>query len=165
MITPPSKRRKRRESAKINLTSYMDAIFIFIFFLLMSSNFIKVFEINSPIPVISNEETTTVKDQLALTVKIGANAIDISSGTPATHLKKIGKVGTGYDLKTLQAVLVQLKEQHPTENTVTLLPEVDLAYEELVKIMDAVRMKEEVDRTKLKKSMLFDNIIFGNIGS
>ncbi len=175
MITPPSKRRKRREADKLNLTSIMDAIFIFIFFLLMSANFIKVFEIHSPIPTVSLEAPKEDTKPLALTLNISETAIEITTGVPASVLKKIEKNQAGdYDLAALHSTLIKLKEQNPTENTVILIPEVDLAYEELVEIMDSVRMLDKTDEAifakgkdgvDVKVESLFDNIVFGNIGS
>lgn len=175
MITPPSKRRKRREAEKLNLTSIMDAIFIFIFFLLMSANFIKVFEIGSPIPIVSDQEVKDDKKPLALTLNVNEMGIEITTGVPANILKKIGKnQGGDYDLVDLHASLINIKEQNPTESTVILNPEIDLAYEELIEIMDSIRMLDKTDEaifTKgkdgvdVKIETLFDNIIFGNIGS
>lgn len=171
----PSKRRRKRPDEKLNLTSIMDAIFIFIFFLLMSANFIKVFEIASPIPLVSNELPQDDKKPMALTLKIEDQAIDIMTGVPSALLKKIPKLASGeYDLEEVHNSLVKIKETNPNEETIILIPEVDLEYNDLVKLMDAIRLLSKTDNAVFTKGKdgvdqkvetLFSNIIFGNIGS
>ena len=52
----PSSRRKKKPDEKLNLVPIMDSVFIFIFFLLMSAQFIHVMEIGSPVPILSAAE-------------------------------------------------------------------------------------------------------------
>lgn len=175
-ITPPSQKRRKRPDPRLDLTSIMDAIFIFNFFLLMSANFIKVYEINSPIPLISTKEDSDDKKKpLALSIEILENEVNIFTGIPATLHKKIQKFENGeYDLVELHNSLVKLKIQNPTEETAILNPEIDLEYEKIVKFMDVIRLLEKTDEavyTKdqagmdLRVNKLFTNLIFGNTGS
>lgn len=172
----PSKRRRKRPDEKLNLTSIMDAIFIFIFFLLMSANFIKVFEISSPIPLVSSEPPpANDKKPLGLTLKIEEQSLDLLTGVPSVLVKKIPKLQTGdYDLEELHNSLVKIKEENPNETTIIFNPEIDLEYNDLVKLMDSVRLLSKTDEAIFVKDKdgidqktenLFNNIIFGNIGS
>lgn len=171
----PSKRRKRRPDDKLNLTSIMDAIFIFIFFLLMSANFIKVFEINSPIPMVSEEEPQDDKKPLALTLNIEEDRIDIFTGVPSALYKKISRNTEGkYDLEALHQAMIELKNANPKEEAIIFMPMIDINYEELVKVMDSVRLITNTDEPIFVKgkdgidtkiTTLFSNILFGNIGS
>lgn len=172
----PTSRRKKKAQQGLNLIPILDSVFIFIFFLLMSAQFVKIFEINSDVPLISNEEPPKNKDKpLALTVTIDKNGFVISTGVPSTTIKKINKMTSkDYDLATLHDFLVQLKKQNKKENTVVLEPVVDITYEEIVKIMDSVRMLKKTDDSiyiqdkdgiDIKIEKLFDNIIFGNLMS
>lgn len=175
MITPPSQRRKRRPDPKLNLTSIMDAIFIFNFFLLMSANFIKVHEIASPIPIVSDEEPKEDKKPLALTLVIKEAAIDIMTGVPSVVFKSVPNLqDNSYDLVELHNSLVKLKEANPKENNAILMPEIDIEYNEIIKIMDATRLIQKTDEAIFVKGddgldkkveTLFNNVIFGNIGS
>ncbi len=54
MIRVPTRKRKKKGYAPLNLVPIMDAVFIFIFFLIMSSSFVKMFEIQSDVPIISD---------------------------------------------------------------------------------------------------------------
>jgi biopolymer transport protein ExbD len=175
MLRAPSKRRSGQPTGRINLIPILDAVFIFIFFLLMSANFIKIFEIPSDVPILSDSEPKEDKDQLALTLKITEEGLTLYSGIPSKALKSFGKLASGdYPTEDLHLYLVGLKKRHLDESTIILEPIVDLAYEEIVKIMDSVRILRNTDPEIFKKEKngldvrvkeLFSNIIFGNIQS
>lgn len=170
----PTSRRKKNRDQKLNLIPILDAVFIFIFFLLMSAQFIKIFEIGSDIPMVSNGPPP--KDQkkpLALTLTIKKDKLTLSSGVPSRVVKTFGKVADNqYDLLALHDYLVQLKMQYTNENSIIFEPLIDLTYEEIVKIMDSVRLLNKTDDAIYKKDKdgvdvevktLFNKIVFGNI--
>lgn len=173
----PTSRKSKKSQERINLIPILDAVFIFIFFLLMSTQFVKVFEIGSDIPIISNTPPPkTNKDPLSLTLTIKKNRIEVSTGTKNPRVRtRIGKNSEGeYDLEGLHNYLVSLKKSNINEETVILEPLVDLKYEEIVKIMDAIRMLKNTDDQMFKKDKdgievqiktLFSKIIFGNLMS
>jgi biopolymer transport protein ExbD len=166
----------RKEVKKPNLIPILDAVFIFIFFLLMSASYLNIHEIQSDVPIISNKTPPkNKKPPLALTLKIKASRIQVLTGVPARVRKNIGKNSEGdYDLVSLRTYLISLKKRHKTEKDIILEPIVDLNYEEIVKIMDSVRTLKKTDPdiwTKNKDGSdqrvkeLFSNIVFGNIQS
>lgn len=170
----PTSRRKKNRDQKLNLIPILDAVFIFIFFLLMSAQFIKIFEIGSDIPMVSSEPPP--KDQkkpLALTLTIRKNQLTLSSGIPSQVIKTFGKIDENeYDLLSLHDYLVQLKMQHTHEDSIIFEPVIDLTYEEIVKLMDSVRLLKKTDDAIYKKDKdgvdveiktLFHKIVFGNI--
>ncbi len=172
----PTSRKKKHSHQRLNLIPILDAVFIFIFFLLMSTQFIKIFEIGSDIPIVSNQPPPkTNKKPLALTITIKGNGFEVATGLPSKIVKRIQKDSNGqYNLTALHDFLVGLKKKHQSENSVILEPVVDLKYEEIVKIMDAVRMLKNTDDPFYKKDKdgidvqtkeLFNKIIFGNLMS
>ena len=176
MYRVPSRKKPKKEMERLNLIPILDAVFIFIFFLLMSANFIQVFEINSNIPIVSNAPVPkNKKPPLGLTIDIRRNAISVKVGLPARTVKTISKGADGfYDLESLHTYLIQLKKVNKTERTVLFEPKIDLTYDELIKIMDSVRMfrttdeavyTKDKDSIDVKVKVLFDDIIFGNIAS
>lgn len=96
-------------------------------------------------------------------------------GIPSRFAKSFGKNTQGkYDLEGLRNYLVALKEKYSYERTIIFEPRIDLVYEEMVLIMDAVRMLRSTDPAIFTKDEdgldkriyeLFDDIIFGNIRS
>jgi biopolymer transport protein ExbD len=174
MLKVPTARKRRKPEEKLNLVPIMDSVFIFIFFLLMSASFLKIYEIGSPIPIISDQDPLTKeKDPLALTLTIEDNQMILARGVPTREFKKIGRTPEGqFNLEELHKTLIDLKKQYLHEDTIIFEPVGDLTYEEIVKIMDSVRelsktddaifrpTKEGVDE---KVKDLFNKIIFSNL--
>lgn len=174
MLRPPTRRIKKRANEALNLVSILDAIFIFIFFLLMSAQFIKIYEISSDVPIISNSPPPKEdKKPLALTLIIENNQLVLASGVPQRTLKRFGKVNEeDYDTEALRDFLINLKKSNLQEKTIIFEPRIDLTYEALIKIMDSVRMFRKTDESiyykdqdgnDVKVESLFEQIIFGNL--
>lgn len=176
MYRAPSRRSKSRATTKPNLTSILDAVFIFIFFLLMTSSFVKIYEITSDVPIISTKEPPkNDKPPLALTLAITENGITVYTGVPRKAQRSFGKIEDGqYDLEGLHEFLISVKKRNLDEKTIVFEPLIDLTYEDLVKIMDTARILRKTDEAIFVKDengndqkleLLFNNIIFGNIQS
>lgn len=176
MLRAPSRRKRKEQSQRLNLIPILDAVFIFIFFLLMSANFIKVFEVQSDVPIISNAPPPKSKKKpLALTVRANESGLNIYTGVPSRLIRKIGKTPMGdYDFEALHSFMVSLKKKHKRERSIILEPVVDINYDTIVKIMDSVRVFrntdekiwiKDTDGDESQAKYLFDKIVFGNIKS
>jgi biopolymer transport protein ExbD len=174
MLRVPTSRKRKKPDEKLNLVPIMDSVFIFIFFLLMSASFLKIYEIGSPIPIISdNEPPPKDKDPLALTLTVEDNAIILGRGVPSQTFKTFQRQPDGqFDLIDLHTTLIDLKKKFIEEDTIIFQPVGDLTYEEIVKIMDAVRVLDKTDDAIFrpnkegideKVKFLFDKIIFSNL--
>lgn len=175
--TPTSRRKKSDTNFRPNLIPILDAIFIFLFFLLMSANFNKLYEISSDVPIVSSAPPPkTKKEPLALTLKIRSSNIDILTGVRPRLYKRIGKSSDGeYDLEKLHNYLVKIKTNYKHEKSIILEPLVDLDYERIIKIMDSVRtlrktdpalyIKDKKSGVDIKVKDLFNKIVFGNLQS
>ncbi|MBT4793157.1 MAG: hypothetical protein HON90_16410 [Halobacteriovoraceae bacterium] len=172
----PTRRKAKANLKKINLIPILDAVFIFIFFLLMSTQFVKIFEIGSVVPILSNSPPPKVKKKpLGLTITIKKNALIVSHAKPRQISKRINKNSDGqYNLSALHDYLVGLKKKYRAEELVILEPKVDLKYEVIIHIMDSIRMMNKTDDPLFKKDVdgvdtqiktLFSKIIFGNLMS
>jgi biopolymer transport protein ExbD len=176
MLKVPSSRKRKKPEEKLNLIPIMDSIFIFIFFLLMSATFLKINEVGSDVPIISDSEPPkNDKDPLALTLVIETNEIILSQGIPSRPVQKFQRQADGlFNYEELHSVLIGIKKEHVKENSIIFEPVGDLTYEEIVKIMDAVRKMNKTDEAiympnkegvdeKLKE--LFSKIVFSNLMS
>lgn len=176
MLKVPTSRKRRKPEEKLNLVPIMDAIFIFIFFLLMSSTFLRIYEIGSDVPIVSDAEPPKdQKDPLALTLTAETNEITLARGLPSRSFKKFKRQPNGeFNYEEIHSVLIDLKKDHLDENTIIFEPVGDLTYDEIVKIMDAVRVLNKTDEAIFKKNKdgidekikdLFSKIIFSNLMS
>lgn len=174
MLRVPTSRKRKKPEEKLNLVPIMDSVFIFIFFLLMSASFLKIYEIGSPIPIVSNQEPPkNEKEPLALTMVIETNSITLSSGIPSRTLQKFARAPGGeFNYEDIHRVLIDVKKQNLSEDSIIFEPTGDLTYEEIVKIMDAVRVLNKTDDAIFKPNKegidekikdLFHKIIFSNL--
>lgn len=173
MFRPPSVRKhKQSGQAKINLIPILDAVFIFIFFLLMSANFFKVFEIQSNVPIVSDAKPPKDKKPLALTVQVFERELKVLVGVPSRVLKSIPVLpDKKYDYNTLHDVIYDLKKKHMKDRDAIIEPKININYEQIVKIMDAVRVPRSTDDPLFESkngineqvNVLFDQIVFSNI--
>lgn len=179
MYRKPSRKYKNKKVEKPNLIPILDSVFIFIFFLLMSANFVKIYEIQSDVPIISTK-TPPKKQQkmLNLTLKIFPNSLTLHRGNNEVLMKRFGKNEKGeYDTYSLREYLIGIKKdlvkKNSTEDSIVFMPKADISYEDLIKVMDAVRNLSDIEGIWRKKSngedekvtKLFDNIIFGDTQS
>ena len=178
MLRVPSRRKKKGPPGRVNLIPILDAIFIFIFFLLLSSSFLNIFEIQSPLPMASEADPppSKVKEKpLNLTLKITNSSLQIYTGLPGRLTKTFPKrPDNSFPLDELRVYLIDLKGQHLKEKTIIFEPKIDLRYEDLVNIMDTVRILKKTDPAFYLKGQdgieervndLFSDIMFGNIQS
>lgn len=174
MLRVPTTRKRKRPEEKLNLVPIMDSVFIFIFFLLMSASFLKIYEIGSPIPIVSEQEPPKQeKEPLALTMVLDTNEITLSTGVPSKPLQKFTRAAGGeFNYDEIHSVLIGIKKQNIDEDTIIFEPVGDLTYEEIVKVMDAVRVMNKLDEAIFKPNKegidekiknLFDKIIFSNL--
>ncbi|MBA2403277.1 MAG: biopolymer transporter ExbD [Bdellovibrionales bacterium] len=176
MLKVPSARRRKKPGIRLNLIPVLNSIFIFIFFILISNSFFENYEIGSDVPIVSElEQTDTGTDQLALTLAIKSNEMTLSQGVPAQTIQKFERRPDGqFNYQELHAVLVNIKKNNVQENTIIFEPVDDLTYEEIVKIMDAVRVLNKTDEAIYRTNeagvdeqlkLLFSKIIFSNLMS
>ena len=166
-------KRKTKKNQKLNLIPILDAVFIFIFFLLMSAQFLEIYEIDSDAPAIKmvDKDNKDKKDPLNLTLEITKNQIKVLTGIKAILVSSIGKKDKKYDLEKLKKTLIDLKVKNSSESSVVLRPNKNIPYEEIIKIIDTTRKLKDSEpeltvKTKDGKKRtrkLFDQIIFETI--
>ena len=72
---------KRRKNEKLNLIPILDSVFIFIFFLLMSAQFLDLYEIGSDVPIVKSLPSSSSDDKaLNLTLEIFQDSVIIKKG-------------------------------------------------------------------------------------
>ena len=176
MLRVPTSRKRKRPEEKLNLVPIMDSVFIFIFFLLMSASFLKIYEIGSPIPIVSDKEPPKQdKVPLALALTLDTNEIILMKGVPQREIQRFKRLPDGtFDYEAIHATLIDIKKKNVDEDSIIFEPIGDVTYEEIVKVMDAVRMMKKTDDTIMKPNKegideplksLFDKIIFSNLMS
>lgn len=149
-------RRKAQKITKLNLIPILDAIFIFIFFLLMSAQFMDIYEIHANTP--STKEITEKEEQekkpLNLKVLISSDELIVKTGLNSTTLAKFENNEQG--LSNLRAKLVELKANHPNEKTAIVVPDNKVKYKKIVPVIDHIKL----NKANGKEAELFKLIVF-----
>jgi biopolymer transport protein ExbD len=146
---------KIKKIEKLNLVPILDAVFIFIFFLLMSAQFVDVYEIGSSIPMTKEaKEEKQEKDPLNLTLEVSKTQIVVKTGLRSPRSRTFASEQT----KEIKEYLVELKRQNPKENTMILKADPKISFQNLVTVIDSTQNPKEM------KSPLFEQIVFDNNG-
>lgn len=140
---------KMKKPEKINLVPILDAVFIFIFFLLMSAQFVDVYEIGSKVPMSKEADQDIKKDPLNLTVEVKKDEIIIKTGLRTITSKKF----SWEDEAQIKNYLLDLKSKHKEENTIIVRADKKLSFQQLVKAIDFTQKENE----KLFEQIVFDN--------
>ena len=167
--------KKKATPCKPNVIPILDAVFIFIFFLLMSAQFLEIYEIGSDAPAVKTVSEDQPKDEkppLNLTLDVNKNQIVIKTGLEGNIVKTIGLKDGNYDLEQLAKELVTLKKGHISETSVIIRPDSLVEYKKIIYIMDTCRELPSSVPTIVAKNdkgvtvetrTLFEQIIFETI--
>ncbi|MGQ0619104.1 MAG: ExbD/TolR family protein [Panacagrimonas sp.] len=144
----------------LNIVSMIDVFAVLVFFLLVSSSLaaarLNVINLNLPSP----DRTPEPQDQeLQLTATVRQGYIEVSDRNGA--VRNIVNTPGGYNLGALSELLVEVKKAAPTEQNVTLLMEPDVVYDDVIKLMDVIRITPAEARASGLPPELFPNISIG----
>ncbi|MCM2349944.1 MAG: biopolymer transporter ExbD [Bacteriovoracaceae bacterium] len=147
--------RKFKKIEKLNLVPILDSVFIFIFFLLMSAQFVDVYEIGSSVPMTKEaKQEKQEKDPLNLTLEVTKEQIVVKTGLRSIRSRTFASE----QKKEIKDYLVELKRQHPKENTMILKADPKISFQNLVTVIDSTQASPD------SKEKLFEQIVFDNNG-
>lgn len=154
----------------------LDTFVTLIVFLLFTMSFLSLGYIRSPFPVVSPEE---VKEKLKtsplqLTVSVREGETEIWSPFQKFHSITISHNKDGNpDVFRIHEEIVKLKQAFPEESTSIFTPHKDLPYDQLVSVMDSMRLLQKTDppiyvenqesHNKEESKMLFPDLVFANL--
>lgn len=146
---------KIKKPEKLNLVPILDSVFIFIFFLLMSAQFVDVYEIGSSVPMMKESKDEKIeKDPLNLTLEITKTQIIVKTGLRSP----ISRTFASEEKKQIKEYLIELKRKNPKENTMILKADPKISFQNLVTVIDSTQNPKE------SKDQLFPQIVFDNNG-
>lgn len=167
------RRMKKKKTEKLNLIPILDSVFIFIFFLLMSAQFLQIHEIGTDAPAVkTTEQIQDKKPPLNLTVKVKGSSLIILTGLEGKVYKRIKNLAGEYDLESFSQALLDLKSKHQAEETIIFQPEKNVAYKKIIPLLDRARelppktadiLVKGEDGKKRKTRKLFHQIVFETV--
>lgn len=153
---------KKIEIPKINVVPILDAVFIFIFFLLMNTQIGEFFQIVTSKPIVKSVTASQMEELKGkfFKIRITDAKIYFTEGAKENVLKEFEWTPEG--LTALHEFAVLMKEKNPKEKSIVLKSKEKVKYKEIVKVADTVQKKIKVGENAGKVVMgpVFENIAF-----
>lgn len=153
----------------LNLTPLMDVMSNLLFFLLAAFGASVIAVLQTTVPVRSEDETTvdTAMDKVTVTLQVNRAGFTVNceSGTiPEEQLTQYGaqiaKKAGNYDNPALTLALKRIKDRFPASKVMVMVPDDDIHYDVIVKIMDASRDWVGPNNTK---HSLFPEVVMSGV--
>lgn len=154
------KYKKPLPEAELDVTSFMNLMVVLIPFLLATAVFSQVSIQELNLPSGSGGEVAD-KPKVIIEIMVRKDALEISNGKVITD-RFANKEGD-YDLASLTAELRALKEKHPEKEDVTVLLEPNIEYNDMIAVMDTVKIyRQEQEDAPPVSEVLFPDISIGD---
>lgn len=152
--------KRHKEAPDLDVTTFLNLMVVLIPFLLITAVFSRITIMELDLPTAAGGPTVD-KKQVTIEVIVRKNALQIADGRRV--VVSMPKQGDKYDLRTLSEHLMKLKRAYVEKEDATVLIEPDIAYEDMVQVMDAVRLAEiREPGQEVQKIPLFPAISVGD---
>lgn len=173
-----SQQKAEYQDAELNIMPFIDVFSVLNTFLLMSAAFIAFGTLKVQVPFLSNKKTNEDdKPKRTMTVKVemersAITLITAFSLPPTNETKQTYTMDeTGYD--QLHKKLVEVRQQNPETDLVTAYTEDDVLYENVIKVIDAIKTKrpsdpefksvDPDDEKKMENGFIFPKVVMGSV--
>lgn len=146
---------KSKEPPELDITTFMNLMVVLVPFLLITAVFsrITVMELNIP----SGSGGATDKPKVTIEVILRKDRLELGNGQGV--VARMENVEGKYDIAKLSGYLQKIKGNYPDKTDATILIEPEIEYDNMVRVMDAVRnaeLKQEGTEEKLKVALFPD---------
>ena len=131
--------RHMRKPAELLLVPMIDIFTVLVTFLLMTAVFSRITVVELDLPSAADGPAVT-EPPFRLEVILREEGFELTNGSAV--IAAVPKVGGKYDLKALSEMALSLKRDHPDVIDASVLLEPQVAYDDLIQVMDAIRTAE-----------------------
>lgn len=172
------KQRMEDGSFDLNIAPMLDMMVTLIPFLLLSSVFLRITLIDSPLPsavaqTVVNEKDKKEKDvsiKLYLTAQGGRLEVTENG---AKEVKNLPFTNNSFDFTSIHNALVQVKVRNPNIFRLEVHPSQEVAYKNVIEAMDVARKLKTTDpkvylqdkntKENVATDLLFPDVVLGNV--
>lgn len=156
-------RRISEDDTELNMVPIMNMFMVLIPFLLMSASFFQIKAINASIPVHAegkqNKEAAVTEVKVTLLLAIHEDRMELTAVSDQLDQAQISELETviprqdGLEQSNfgLVGVLEDIKARYPTSDTIVIIPDPSVLYDDIIRTMDLARKQE--------KRTLFPNVV------
>ena len=151
-----------KEAPELNITSFLNLMVVLVPFLLITAVFSRITILELNLPTGAGDASKADKPRMSVEVIVRDQGLEIGNGK--TVIARFPKVEDEYDMETLSKYLLEIKSKNMDKKDATVLMEPEIEYNNLVAIMDAVRVAEVVqgDDPEPQEIELFPSISIGD---
>jgi len=156
------------EDENVNLVPIMNLFVVLIPFLLMSAAFFHISVINASVPALQKEKTDLAKSEVAVTmmVRMLPDSFTITASSDVLSRPELDKLraeiprkGERNGLKDFSDHLLACKQRYPKSDTLLLVPDASVEYQEVIHVMDSGRWVEMDQEGVKARYDLFPNVV------
>lgn len=148
-----------KEPPELDITTFLNLMVVLVPFLLITAVFSRITIMELDIP--TGASGSLDKPKVNIEVILRNNRLEIGNGIGV--IAKIPNIDGKHDIAKLSAQMQKIKANYPDKTDATILIEPDIDYENMVRVMDAVRSAElkQEGTDKPKKVVLFPDMSLG----
>lgn len=151
------------EQVELDITTFLNLMVVLIPFLLVTAVFSRITIQELNLPESAAGGNTPDKPLVTIEVIVRKDKVQISDGKSITDTIPKREDGK-YDIKSLSEKLLALKGRYEEKQDATILAEPDIEYEDLIHVMDAIKVAEVKQEgiEELQKVILFPQLSLGD---
>jgi len=157
-MTARLRRQRRQEPAELSVTAFMNLMVVLVPFLLIMAVFSRMAILELSLP---RENPNASNTALGLEILVRQDRLIVRDQASGMR-QELPNRDNNHDLEALSTVLQQLKARAPDVIEARLLLEPDLPYEQVVQLMDTVRVVPIMHDDRLQQAELFPDISLGD---
>jgi biopolymer transport protein ExbD len=152
-------RKSSKEPPELDITTFLNLMVVLVPFLLITAVFSRITIMELDIP--SGASGAQDKPKVVIEVIIRKNRLELGNGQGI--VARLRNVDGKYDIAKLSDYLQKIKGNYPDKTDATILLEPEIEYDQMVRIMDAVRSAElkQDGSDELQKVALFPDMSLG----
>ncbi len=158
------KRPHRHQAPELDITAFMNLMVILVPFLLITAVFnqVNILEMNLPGTAEEQEQQQEEKPpEFLLEIVVRDQVLEVFD-RPGSLLRRFPRGEEGFDLKALSQLLQKLKARFPDEQVAIISLEPEIRYDDLIQVMDTVRVVEFERDGRRVQAELFPEIALGD---
>lgn len=155
--------RRAHASDELNITAFMNVLVVLVSFLLATAVFSHVARLEMHLPGAGAPAAgaPAALPDLQLEISIRSEQLVVGDRTRGA-MNEIAKKNGVHDYRALTDYLLKVKAQFPQVTEATVLALEDTAYDDVIQVMDAVRMDVREDHGQWLRTDLFPQVALGS---
>ena len=130
-------RRRSKEPLDLDMTTFLNLMVVLVPFLLITAVFSRITIVELSLPSSDGGAAAPREPSFRMEVIVRDRGLEVTNGSAV--IASLPKVDDEYDLDRLSELVMTLKEEHPAEDSASVLLEPAIEYDHLIQVMDVVR--------------------------